>query len=108
MDGHGLFEGLDSVVVSCYSFFVAATIMSSVQVAAYLVEKGVREGERFAGYAGPSMVTSYQTFQRERAMSLRKALDPFVEVSLQRIHKDINVTPPVSCLVPVEVDELQR
>jgi len=103
MDGHGLFEGMDSLVVASYSFFVAAAMMSSVQVAAYLAEKGVREGERFAGYAGQSIAASYHKFQRERAMSLRKVLEPFVEVSLLAIYKDINVTPPLSSPIPVKV-----
>mmetsp|Transcript_19851 Transcript_19851/g.43428 ORF Transcript_19851/g.43428 Transcript_19851/m.43428 type:complete len:250 (-) Transcript_19851:244-993(-) len=105
MDGHGLFEGLDTVVVSCYSFFAVAAMMSSVQVAAYLVEKGVREGEKFAGYAGKSMATSYHTFQRERAMSLKNVLEPFIDLSLLAIYKDINVTPPQSSPVRVKVEE---
>jgi len=108
MGGQGVFEGLDSVVVTCYSLFTVATLMSSVQIAAILAERGVSAGERALNSTlilSKDMAKSYQTFQRERAVSLKKAIQPVIDSTILTIYEDINVSPPVSSqLVPIRVE----
>jgi hypothetical protein len=108
MGGQGVFEGLDSVVVTCYSLFTVATLMSSVQLAAILAERGVSAGERALNSTlilSKDMAKSYQTFQRERAVSLKKAIQPVIDSTILTIYEDINVSPPVSSQwVPIRVE----